>query len=92
VTLLDAEAVRAELGLKDIRSARRIMRAAGAFDLGGGRLRLDATDLSAWLEARRTAPKSLTTPGRAERVRRPVRVQRVSAELGARWWDEERAS
>lgn len=91
MTLLDAAAVGAELQLRDLRTVRRIMREAGAFEVAG-RLRLDPADLRAWLEQRRATTVPATAPRRAVTRRRSTAARAAAVELEAGWWREGSAS
>jgi hypothetical protein len=87
MSLLTLEQVLDELVIKDKRFARKVMREAGAFDIGNGRLRLDPNDLRAWLEARRTGTGSTATVTPVE-TRRRARRTVTAGSLGERWWEK----
>jgi hypothetical protein len=87
MSLMTPEQVLDELGAKDMRFARRVMREAGAFDIGNGRLRLHPDDLRAWLEVRRTTPGSSAAVTVVETRRRARRAVTVGA-LGDKWWEQ----
>lgn len=87
MSLLTPEQVRDELEVKDLRYARKVMREAGAFDIGNGRLRLHPDDLRAWLEVRRTTPGSSAAATPVEIRRRARRAVTVGA-LGDKWWEQ----
>ena len=86
--LLTVGVVMGRYGLRDRRAARRVMDAAGAFQVGG-RLLVRAEDLLAWEECRIAARAPTAGPtepqprGRSARTRPAAR-----APLPPGWWRE----
>ena len=88
--ILRVEDVMVRYGMRDARTARRLMNAAGGFKVGG-RLVVREDALESWevRQARanpRPAPQSATDATRAPRPRRPATPTPVS---GPDWWRPE---
>src|SRR5262245_60876999 len=91
--LLTVADVMARYGLRDRRAARKVMDAAGAFDLAG-KLYVRTTDLLAHEEALIAARKGITLTAPSNRATRPPgrpsaqKERMVRQPLRPGWWRE----
>ncbi len=88
--LLDAAAVAERYGLREVKSARRLMREVpGTFDLGRGRLRVSLDDLETWERSRRVrtiSESSAQLPLRRRRANVPPGARPGFVPLESGWW------
>lgn len=78
----------ARYGVKDRRTARRLMNEAGAFKVGG-RLVVREDDLGGWERQRANVVPRIVAPAKSSTLQRGTKFPPASPATGPDWWRPE---